>query len=65
MSSCRSRERIWKKELGERTKEEILSQIQLKTEEQKKLEIHYKTVTEAREVLEKRMTETGFGKLHL
>ena len=45
------------KELGERTKEEILSQIQLKTEEQKKLEIHYKTVTEAREVLEKRMTE--------
>ena len=27
----------------ERTKEEILSQIQLKTEEQKKLEIHYKT----------------------
>ena len=57
MSSCRSRERIWKKELGERTKEEILSQIQLKTEEQKKLEIHYKTVTEAREVLEKRMTE--------
>ena len=45
------------KELGERTKEEILSQIQIKTEEQKKLEIHYKTVTEAREVLEKRMTE--------
>ena len=45
------------KELGERTKEENLSQIQLKTEEQKKLEIHYKTVTEAREVLEKRMTE--------
>ncbi|MFZ2840383.1 MAG: SbcC/MukB-like Walker B domain-containing protein, partial [Blautia wexlerae] len=45
------------KELGERTKEEILFQIQLKTEEQKKLEIHYKTVTEAREVLEKRMTE--------
>ena len=45
------------KELGERTKEEILSHIQLKTEEQKKLEIHYKTVTEAREVLEKRMTE--------
>ena len=45
------------KELGERTKEEILSQIQLKTEERKKLEIHYKTVTEAREVLEKRMTE--------
>ena len=45
------------KELGERTKEEILSQIQLKTEEQKKLEIHYKTVTEAREVLEKKMTE--------
>ena len=45
------------KELGERTKEEILSQIQLKTEKQKKLEIHYKTVTEAREVLEKRMTE--------
>ena len=45
------------KELGERTKEEILSQTQLKTEEQKKLEIHYKTVTEAREVLEKRMTE--------
>ena len=45
------------KELGERTKEEILSQIQLKTEEQKKLEIHYKTVIEAREVLEKRMTE--------
>ena len=61
MSSCRSRERIWKKELGERTKEEILSQIQLKTEEQKKLEIHYKTVTEAREVLEKRMNRTGFG----
>ena len=45
------------KELGERTKEEILSQIQIKTEKQKKLEIHYKTVTEAREVLEKRMTE--------
>ena len=45
------------KELGERTKEKIMSQIQLKSEEQKKLEIHYKTVTEAREVLEKRMTE--------
>ena len=45
------------KELGERTKEEILSQIQLKTEEQKKLETHYKTVTEAKEVLEKKMTE--------
>ena len=45
------------KELGERTKEEILSQIQLETEEQKKLETHYKTVTEAREALEKRMTE--------
>ena len=38
------------KELGERTKEEILSQIQIKTEEQKKLQIHYKTLTEAREV---------------
>ena len=45
------------KELGERTKEEILSQIQLETEERKKLETHYKTVTEAREALEKRMTE--------
>lgn len=45
------------KELGERTKEEILSQIRLKTEEQKKLETHYKTVTEAKEVLEKKMTE--------
>ena len=45
------------KELGERTKEEILSQIQLKTKEQKKLETHYKTVTETREALEKRMTE--------
>lgn len=44
-------------ELRRCTKEEILSQIQLKTEERKKLEIHYKTVTEAREVLEKRMTE--------
>ena len=45
------------KELGERTKEEILSQIRLKTDEQKKLETHYKTVTEAKEVLEKKMTE--------
>ena len=45
------------KELGEKTKEEILSQIRLKTEEQKKLETHYKTVTEAKEVLEKKMTE--------
>ena len=46
------------KELGERTKEEILSQIQLKTEEQKRsLKYIIKTVTEAREVLEKRMTE--------
>ena len=45
------------KELGERTKEEILSQIQLQTRERKKLETHYKTVTEAKEALEKRMTE--------
>lgn len=46
-----------KKELGERTKEEILSQIQLQTQERKKLETHYKTVTEVKEALEKRMTE--------
>lgn len=45
------------KELGERTKEEILSQIQLQTRERKKLETHYKTVTEVKEALEKRMTE--------
>ncbi len=45
------------KELGERTKEEILSQIQLQTQERKKLETHYKTVTEVKEALEKRMTE--------
>lgn len=46
-----------KKELGERTKEEILSGIQLQTQEWKELEIHYKTVTEKKDVLEKRMTE--------
>ena len=46
-----------KKELGERTKEEILSGIQLQTQEWKELEIHYKTVTEKKEALEKRMTE--------
>lgn len=45
------------KELGERTKEEILSQIQLQTRERKKLETHYKTVTEVKEALEKKMTE--------
>ena len=45
------------KELGERTKEEILSQIQLQTRDRKKLETHYKTVTEVKEALEKRMTE--------
>ena len=46
-----------KEELGERTKEEILSQIQLQTQERQTLETHYKTVTEAKEALEKRMTE--------
>ena len=46
-----------KKELGERTKEEILSQIQLQTQECQTLEVHYKTVTEAKEALERRMTE--------
>lgn len=45
------------KELGERTKEEILSQIQLQTRERKKLETHYKTITEVKEALEKKMTE--------
>ena len=45
------------KELGERTKEEILSQIQLQTRERKKLETQYKTVTEVKEALEKKMTE--------
>lgn len=45
------------KELGERTKEEILSQIQLETQECQTLETHYKTVTEAKETLEKRMTK--------
>ena len=45
------------KELGEKTKEEIQSQIQLQTQERQTLETHYKTVTEAKETLEKRMTE--------
>ena len=45
------------KELGERTKEEILFQIQLQTQERQTLEKHYKNVTEAKEALEKRMTE--------
>ena len=49
-------ERIWKKSWVRTRKEEILSQIQLKTEEQRSLKYIYKTVTEA-EVLEKRMTE--------
>ena len=46
-----------KKELGERAKEEILSQIQLQTQECQTLEAHYKIVTETKEALEKRMTE--------
>ena len=46
-----------KKELGERAKEEILSQIQLQTQERQTLEAHYKIVTETKEALEKRMTE--------
>lgn len=45
------------KELGEKTKEEIQSQIQRQTQERQTLETHYKTVTEAKETLEKRMTE--------
>ncbi len=45
------------KELGERTREEISSQIKLQTEKRRKIETHYKAVTEAKETLEKRMTE--------
>ena len=46
-----------KKELGERTKEEILSGIQIQTREWEELEVHYETVMEKKDVLEKRMTE--------
>lgn len=46
-----------KKELGERTKEEILSGIQIQTREREEREAHYKTVMEKKDVLEKRMTE--------
>ena len=46
-----------KKELGERTKEEILSGIQIQTREREELEVHYETVMEKKDVLEKRMTE--------
>lgn len=46
-----------KKELGERTKEEILSGIQIQTREREERESHYKTVMEKKDVLEKRMTE--------
>ena len=50
------------KELGREDKgRNPVSRSSLRTEEQKKLEIHYKTVTEAREVLEKRMTELDSG----
>ena len=45
------------KELGERTKEEILSQIQRQTQKRQELELHYKTITEKKDALEKRMTE--------
>ncbi len=45
------------KELGERTKEEILSQIQSQTQKRQELELHYKTITEKKDALEKRMTE--------
>ena len=45
------------KELGERTKEEIMSQIQSQTQKRQELELHYKTITEKKDVLEKRMTE--------
>lgn len=45
------------KEVGERTKEEILLQIQEKTEKKRNMEIHYRSVTEGRDKLEKRMTE--------
>ncbi len=50
-------QKIIRKELGERTKEEILCRIQFQTEECQNLKVHYKTVIENKDALEKRMTE--------